>query len=140
MTADKHIQTTLFMNKYNSFRSIESDDERINSKNYQHKIDKLMYTAIYIRSDIVFAIKRFNQYFNDSTIHHEQALMILFRYVRSTINLDIIYKMKSNVNESSNNNESFKFKAFSDFDYAADKLNRKSILKYVYMFAEKSIT
>ena len=140
MIADKHIRTTLFMNEYDSFHLIESDDERINSKNYQHKIDKLIYTAIHIRSDIVFAIEYFNQYLNNSTIHYKQALMILLRYVRFIIDLDIIYKMKSNVNESSNNNESFKFKAFSDFDYAADKLNRKSILKYVYMFAEKSIT
>ena len=48
--------------------------------------------------------------------------------------------MKLNVNESSNNNKNFKFKAFSNFDYAADKLNKKSIFEYVYMFVEKSIT
>ena len=48
--------------------------------------------------------------------------------------------MKSNVNKNSNNNESFKFKTFSDFDYVVDKLNKKSIFKYVYMFVEKSIT
>ena len=66
--------------------------------------------------------------------------MILLRYVRFTINLDIVYKMKSNVNKSSINNESFKFKAFLNFDYVADKFNKKSILEYVYMFIEESIT
>ena len=66
--------------------------------------------------------------------------MILLRYVRFTINFDIVYEMKSNVNKNSNNNESFKFKTFSDFDYVVDKLNKKSIFKYVYMFVEKSIT
>ena len=60
MTADKHTQTTFFMNEYDFLRLIESDDERINSKNYQHKIDKFMYVAIHIRSNIVFAIERFN--------------------------------------------------------------------------------
>ena len=65
--------------------------------------------------------------------------MILFQYVRSTIDLDIVYEMKSSVSESSNSSENFKFKAFSDFDYAADKLNKKSILEYIYMFAEESI-
>ena len=59
------------MNEYDFLRSTESNDERINSKNYQYKIDKLMYTAIYIRLNIVFAIERLNQYFNDSIIHHE---------------------------------------------------------------------
>ena len=48
--------------------------------------------------------------------------------------------MKLNINKNSNNNENFKFKIFSDFDYAADKLNKKSIFEYVYMFVEESIT
>ena len=66
--------------------------------------------------------------------------MILFRYVHFTIDFNIIYEMKLNVNESLNNSKNFKFKAFSNFDYAADKFNKKSIFEYVYMFAEKSIT
>ena len=66
-------------------------------------------------------------------------LMILLQYVHFIINLDIVYEMKLNINESSNNKENLKFKAFSDFDYVADKLNKKSIFEYVYMFAEESI-
>ena len=66
--------------------------------------------------------------------------MILLQYVRFTINLDIVYKMKSNINENLNNNENFKFKAFSDFDYVVNKLNKKLIFEYIYMFAEKLIT
>ena len=65
------------MNKYDFLRSTESDDERINSKNYQYKINKFIYIAIHIRLNIVFAIKRFNQYFNDLTIHHKQTFIIL---------------------------------------------------------------
>ena len=65
--------------------------------------------------------------------------MILLRYVRFTINFDIVYKIKSNVNKNSNNNENFKLKTFSNFDYIADKLNKKSIFEYVYMFAEELI-
>ena len=65
--------------------------------------------------------------------------MNLLRYVRSTIDLDIVYEMKSSVNESSNSSENFRFKVFSDFDYAVDKLNKKSILEYIYMFVQESI-
>ena len=53
-----------FINDYDLFRSTESDDERINLKNYQCKIDKLMYVTIYTRLNIVFTIERLNQYFN----------------------------------------------------------------------------
>ena len=72
--------------------------------------------------------------------YYEQTLMILFQYVRFTIDFDIIYKIKSSVNESSNNNESFKLKTFLDFDYVVDKFNKKLILEYVYMFVEELIT
>ena len=60
MIVDKHIRITFLINEYNFLRSAESDDECINSKNYQYKINKLMYVAIHTRSNIAFAIKRFN--------------------------------------------------------------------------------
>ena len=65
--------------------------------------------------------------------------MILLQYVRFTIDLNIIYEMKLNVSKNLNNSKNFKFKIFSNFDYVVDKLNRKSIFEYVYMFAERSI-
>ena len=66
--------------------------------------------------------------------------MILLRYVRFTIDLDIIYKIKSNVNKNSNNSENLKLKTFLNFDYVVDKFNKKSIFEYVYMFVEELIT
>ena len=134
MNIDKHERTKIFMNDYDSFKSAKSDDERINSKKYQHKIEKFMYVVIHTRSDIVFALERLSQYFNDFAIHHDRAMKILFRYIRSTIDFDIVYDLKLD------NSESFKLKIFSNSDYAVDKLNRKSIFEYVYMFVEKSIS
>ena len=131
---DKHESTKISMNDYDSFKSTKSNDERINSKKYQHKIEKLMYVVIHTRSNIVFALKRLNQYFNDFAIHHDKTIKILFRYIRSIIDFDIVYDLKLN------NNENFKFKIFSNFDYAIDKLNKKSIFEYVYMFVERLIS
>ena len=48
--------------------------------------------------------------------------------------------MKLNVRKNLNNSKNFKFKTFLNFDYVVDKFNKKSILEYVYMFVEKSIT
>ena len=47
MNIDKHEFIKFFINDYDAFRSIES-------KNYQHKINKLIYVAIHIRSNIFF--------------------------------------------------------------------------------------
>ena len=55
---------------------------------------------------------------------------MLLRYIRSTINLGIIYEgSKSSKSLPSN------LRAFLDLDYTADRLNRKLILGYVYIFA-----
>ena len=89
MNIEKHERTKIFMNDYDSFKSTKSNDERINSKKYQHKIEKLMYVVIHTRSDIVFALKRLNQYLNDFAIHHDKAMKTLLRYIRSIIDFDI---------------------------------------------------
>lgn len=92
-----------------------------------------MYVAIYIRSNIFF-IKRFNWYFNDFEKYHNQTLKTLLKYIRFILNFDIIYDENLNRNE----NIIFKFETFSNSNYIANKFNRKSIFKYVYMF-EKNI-
>ena len=53
--------------------------------------------------------------------------MTLLQYVRFIINLNMIYKIKSNVNKSLNSSEKFKLQAFLNSDYSVDKLNKKSI-------------
>ena len=132
MAADKHRSTQLPMSGYDALRPAGPEDERIDSHDYAHKIGKLMYAAIHTRPDISFPIGRLSQYLSDPAKHHGQALWTLLRYVRSTIDLGIVYGASGSFN---NNESSMLLKAFSDSDYAADRLNRKSILGYVYMFA-----
>lgn len=89
-----------------------------------------MYAAIYTQSNILFAVKRLNQYFNDSTKHHERIFKHFLKYVRFIIHKNITYK----------NNKNLKFVEFSNFDYVVDILNRKSILTYVYMIVDESMS
>ena len=93
MTIDKHRFTKFFINEYNALCFVESNDKRINQKNYQHAIKSIMYAAIHTRSNIAFAIERFNQYFSDFVEHHKQALKHLLRYIRSTVNKGIKHKV-----------------------------------------------
>ena len=88
-----------------------------------------MYAAIHTRFDIAFAVERFNQFFNDSTKHHDENLKHLLRYLRFTINLELMLK----------DNESFKIVEYSNSDYANDKSNRIFIFDYVYMLENESI-
>ena len=85
---------------------------------------------MHTRLDICFALGRLSQYLSDPAEYYKSALKTLLRYIRSTIDLGIIY----GGSESSKSLPS-SLRAFSDSDYTADRLNRKSILGYVYMFA-----
>ena len=134
MSANKHHSTTLSMCDYQALRSFDSKNKRIDFKTYQHKVDKLMYVVMHIRSNICFALERLNQYLNDLAKHHKSILKTLLRYVQFIIDFDITYERFE-----SNESLSLNLKAFSNSNYVANKFNRKSILEYVYMFVEKSI-
>ena len=130
ISADKHHPTALPICGYQALRPSGPEDKRIDPKVYQYKVGKLIYTAIYTRPDICFALGRLSQYLSDPAEYYKSALKTLLRYIRSTINLSIIYG-GSNSSKSLPSN----LRAFSDLDYAADRLNRKLILGYVYIFA-----
>ena len=89
-----------------------------------------MYAAIHTRPDILFALGRLSQYLSDPAEHHGHALKALLRYVRSIVNLGIVY----NASGSSD------LIGYSDSDYALDRLDRKSILGYCFMLGEGPVS
>ncbi len=74
---DKHNSIKLSINNYNLLQLAESNDKRINQKNYQYAIDNIIYAIIYTRFDIVFAIEQLNQYFVNLTKYYSQTLKVL---------------------------------------------------------------
>ncbi len=54
---DKHNLVKLSINNYDLLQLAKSSDKRIDQKDYQYIIDNIIYVIIYIRFDIVFAIK-----------------------------------------------------------------------------------
>ena len=123
MEAERHRPTEIPMNGYDTIRPSAPTDERINIKNYQHAIGKVMYAAIHTRPDIAFAVGRLSQFLSDPAKHHGEGLKHLLRYTRSTIDLGLML----------GGSGSPKIIGYSDSDYASDKSDRISILGYVYM-------
>ena len=72
-----------------------------------------MYAAIHIQSDIVFILNQLSQYLSDSVKHHEHALKKLLQYLRSIIDLDIVYCTS----------ESQTIIEYSNSDYTSNKQN-----------------
>ncbi len=89
-----------------------------------------MYVAIHIRLDITFAIERLSQYFSNLIKHYNVALKTLLRYLRFIIDKELIFT----------SNESSYLIAYLNLNYVINKLDRKFILKYVFMMIEESIS
>lgn len=128
--ADKHKFIKISLNEYDALCPAGPEDLRIDSREYQHIIESLMYAMIHTRSDIALALSRLSQFLSDSVEHHEHALKDLLWYVRSTVNLGIIYE----------DSESQGLIVYFDSDYAMNKQGRRSILEYVYMLDEELVS
>ena len=116
MRPDKHHSTELLMNSYTSLYSAGPDDKRTDQWKYQQGIKSLMYAAILTRPDIQFPLNWLSQYMSDPAEHYSSALKTLLCYVRSMINLGIVFR-------GNRSSESLNLVTYSNSDYAADKLN-----------------
>ena len=65
MKVERHRIINILINDYDCIRSFNFFDERINVKNYQHVIEKVMWAVIHTRFDIAFLIERLSQFFSD---------------------------------------------------------------------------
>ena len=89
-----------------------------------------MYAAIYMHLNIFFILKWLSQYLSDLAEHHKYVFKKLLQYVQLIINLKIMYEL----------NESQDLLKYFDSDYASDKLDKRSILNYVFLFKKESVS
>jgi hypothetical protein len=83
-----------FMNVF--YRLIKTFDEYIVDKNlktsYQSTVRLLMYIMLEIRSDIIYSISMINHYVFNFTHTHWQTIKRIFRYLRDTYQMKLIFR------------------------------------------------
>lgn len=90
---------------------------------YREAVGSLMYLAIGTRPDISFAVGNVSRYMEKPNNAHVEAVKRVLKYIKRTMNTDILYKKDVNL----------EFSAYSDADYAGDVLTRKSTSGYAFM-------
>ncbi|CAJ2652909.1 unnamed protein product [Trifolium pratense] len=94
----------------------KSDDEgKVDQKIYRGMIGSLLYLTA-SRPDILFSVCLCARFQSDPRESHLTAVKRIFRYLKGTTNLGLLYK-KSN---------DYVLNGFCDADYAGDKIERKS--------------
>jgi hypothetical protein len=100
-------------------------DPKMDGKPYQALIGSLLYAARGTRPDISFAVQHLSQFSSNPSIAHWTAAKRILRYLKKTINYAITYGDNSNITIS----------AFSDADWGANLIDRRSISGYMFSLA-----
>lgn len=82
-----------------------------------------MYIMLCSRPDICYAISKLSRYQENPEIMHWQSAKRLVRYLKSTIEVELVYNKKKDV---------MPLVGFVDSDYAADEQDRKSTSGYLF--------
>ena len=109
---------------------ISPKDEQTDRKLYQKKIKSVIYTAINIRPDITFTIRKLSQYVVDPVRYHEQTIKYLIQYLQLIIKHHLTYK-------TSKSNQIIEY---TNKDYMKNYQDRKSIIKIIFLFNNDSIS
>lgn len=90
---------------------------------YRELIGCLTYTTITTRPDLCAATNYFSRFQSCYTDSHFQQAKRILRYVKSTINMKLVYNRNENADP---------LVGYADADWASDKNDRKSISGFVF--------
>eukprot|EP00795_Rhopilema_esculentum_P007133 gene7133-biopygen8536 len=108
----------------------DGNSKPVDNVQYQSMIGSLLYAAIATRPDIAQAVGALSQFNSAPTEAHLTAVKRVFRYLKGTINLSLVYKKS----------ESKEVTGFSDASWADDMQNRHSTTGNVFMMAGGAIS
>jgi hypothetical protein len=93
---------------------------------FQILIGSLLFLALAYRPDITFAVIKLARFASNPNQDHVQAIKRVFRYLKGTVTLGIIY---------SSANQSFYLQGYCDTDYAGVITSAKSTTGYLFILA-----
>lgn len=97
---------------------------------YREAVGSLIYLATATRPDISFAVGVVSRYLDAPTQAHVCAVKRIFRYLKGTTRMGIVYK-KQHV---------LKLVCYSDADYASDTQTRRSTTGYVFLLGSGPVS
>ncbi|KAL5538478.1 hypothetical protein UlMin_035497 [Ulmus minor] len=98
---------------------------------YSNTEGSLMYSMVSTRPDLSFATSVLTRYKSNPGKPHWQALKWLFRYIKGTLFIGLIYKRK---------NKDLWLEGFVDSDYAGHEDNRRSTTTYMFCINDYCIS
>lgn len=104
---------------------------------YQQLIDKFIYLANKIRSNITFIIRQLNKYITNSRKSHLRVTKRVVEYLKRIIYMNLLFGKKLN-NCLSKNLLSYNLIGYIENNFTKNLKNRKLIMKY-YFFLNRTV-
>ncbi len=96
---------------------------------------------MHIRFDLTYSVRVLSRYAHNFSQIHCALIKRVLRYVARTLNVELKFSKRSNVNNShSNDSHSDDLVSYSDSDFADLKDKRHSTDDYVFMLADEAIS
>ena len=115
---------------YSALTSSNANEPRIDQREYQKRIENIMYAMIEIRPDLAFAVEKLNQYCQNPSIRHRTALDRVLRYLKKTADLQLIYDGTIDPNPT----------CYADAAYGDDAIDKKSTYDNALLIKNGAVT
>ena len=115
---------------YHALTPSGPSDERTDQTAYQRRIGSLMYAMVATRPDIAFAVCKLSQFCQDPCVRHRTAVDRVFRYLKGTIDLCLVYDYTKEGHPIS----------YADAAYGDDPVDRKSTFGHTLLIGNASVT
>ena len=89
---DQAISVYTPIDKYTNIESSRSNKTRVYQRDYQQRVESLIYLIICTRPDLTFAISKLSQFCTDPTIHHINTLNRVLKYIRDITYFELRYQ------------------------------------------------
>jgi len=99
---------------------------------YASPVGSLMYAMVCSRPDLSQAISMINIYMHDPGRGYWEAVKWVLRYIKGTISVGLVFKKDSTGKQKSI--------GYVDYDYARDLDKRRSIMGYVFILSQLSVS
>lgn len=97
---------------------------------YREAVGSLIFLATVSRPDIAFAVNYVSRFINKWSDYHVKAVKRIFRYLKSSINLSIVYRKMNNL----------ELIGYSDADYAGCPETRRSTSGFIFLLNAAPVT
>ena len=108
------------------------DSERVDPQKYKSAVGSLLYLSTRTRPDIAYGVGLVARFASDPCKEHWVAVKIIFRYLKGTTNLGLLYS-------AGRPGDTETCVGFSDADWAGDTSDRKSTSGYIFLNVEGAV-